>query len=345
MTAELQSKLHSLRLDQAQRPERDERRWPRAGTMLAVAVGSVVSALAAWHLRPELPQSVARTEPPPASVQAAAPHTTAVSVPQTLVASGYVVARRRATVAAEVTARLVEVRVDEGQRVEKGQLLALLDDVPIVADLRTAQSKVSSAQEAIHMVQSDLTEAARILARSQDLVAKGFISKADLTRDEARLKSLDAQLRRSKADLATARAQATGVETQVAKYRIHAPFAGVVIDKSAQAGEIVSPVSAGGGYTRTGICTIVDMESLEIHADVNESFIGRVYEGQAVEAVLDAYPGVTLRAHVVAIIPTANRDKATVRVRIGFDAHDSRILPDMGAKVKLSGRTEERPSA
>jgi RND family efflux transporter MFP subunit len=242
-------------------------------------------------------------------------------------------------VAAEVTARLVEVRVDEGQRVEKGQLLALLDAVPVLADLHTAQSKESSAREAISIVQADLTEASRILARSQDLIAKGFISRADLTRDEARLKTLDAQLRKSRADLATAVAQTSSVRMQVAKYKIYAPFSGIVIDKSAQAGEIVSPVSAGGGFTRTGICTIVDMESLEIHADVNEAFIGRVYEGQAVEAVLDAYPDVTLRAHVVAIIPTANRDKATVRVRISFDAYDSRILPDMGAKVKFKDRT------
>lgn len=339
MTAELQSKLHSLRLDRQQRPEHEHRRRPWLGTVLAVVVASAVSAAVAWHYRPNPTASAGAFPAPSASAPASITPVPAVSTPQTLVASGYVVARRRATVAAEVTARLVDVRVDEGQRVEKGQLLALLDDVPIVADLQTAQSKVSSAKEAISIVQSDLTEAARILARSQDLVGKGFISKADLTRDEARLKNLDAQLRKSRADLVTALAQATGVQKQVAKYRIHAPFSGIVIDKSAQAGEIVSPVSAGGGFTRTGICTIVDMESLEIHADVNEAFIGRVHVGQVVEAVLDAYPDVTLRAHVVAIIPTANRDKATVRVRIGFDAYDARILPDMGAKVKLADRT------
>src|SRR5262249_44950817 len=155
----------------------------------------------------------------------------------------------------------------------------------------------------------------------------------DLTKAEARVGVLGAQLRQSRSQLETARLDAQRTAAVLDKHQVRAPFAGVVVDRSAQPGEMISPLSAGGGFTRTGVCTIVDMDSIEIEVDVNEAFIGRVAPGGAVNAVLDAYPDWSIPASVIAIVPTANREKATVKVRIGFKRKDPRILPDMAVKV------------
>ena len=172
-----------------------------------------------------------------------------------------------------------------------------------------------------------------MLARNRTLAEEQFASEAAVTRAEADVEALTAQHARISADLEIARLQVSRQRETVEKHIIRAPFAGVVVDKNAQPGEIISPISAGGGFTRTGICTLVDMDSLEIEVDVNESYIGRVFAGQEVVATLDSYPDWQIPAAVIAVVPTANRDKATVRVRISLGEKDPRILPDMGVKV------------
>jgi RND family efflux transporter MFP subunit len=255
-----------------------------------------------------------------------------------LVASGYVVARRKAVVAAEITGKVVEVLVEEGNIVKEGQVVARLDSILAEHDLALAKSRIESAEAAIGSIAADLDDAQRIVTRARTLSQKNITSEADLTKAEARVGVLSAQLRQYRAQHETARLDAQRNATVLDKHQIRAPFDGIVVDKSAQPGEMISPMSVGG-FTRTGICTVVDMDSIEIEVDVNEAFIGRVNAGGAVNAVLDAYPGWTIPAYVIAIVPTANREKATVRVRIGFRQKDARILPDMAVKVTFLDET------
>lgn len=250
-----------------------------------------------------------------------------------LVASGYVIARNQATVAAEVTGRLKDLRFEEGQEVQKGQILATLDRTNIDGELRASRARLKSAQASVDIPRSELAEAIRIDERGRSLAERGFITKAELTRNATNVASLRAQVERGLADVETARADIGRIQIQAERYVIRAPFSGVVVGKNAQAGEIISPVSAGGGFTRTGICTLVDMQSLEIEVDVSEQYIDRVRPGQKVIAELDSIRGTKFPAKVIAIVPTANRAKSTVRVRIGFDDLDSQILPDMSVKV------------
>jgi HlyD family secretion protein len=250
-----------------------------------------------------------------------------------LIASGYVVARRKATVAAEVTGKVVELLVEEGMVVQTGQVLAKLDDVLPAKDYALAESRVEASNAAVEAIAADLRDAERILSRTQTLSQKNFATEADLTKAQSKADVLRAQLHQAEAQLATSRLDAQRFEAVLGKHQIRAPFAGVVVERSAQPGEMISPLSAGGGFTRTGICTIVDMDSIEIEVDVNEASIGRLHAGTRVEARLDAYPDWIIPASVIAIVPTANREKATVKVRIGLDAKDDRILPDMAVKV------------
>lgn len=228
-------------------------------------------------------------------------------------ASGYVVARRRATVSSKMTGKVMEVFVEEGMYVEKGQLLAQLDDSTLVADLNYSLSQ--------------LNEAKRVYNRTKELAKDQLASQASLDAAEAALEGFDA--------LADVRKQ------MVADMKILAPFSGVVVYKAAQPGEMISPVSAGGGFTKTGICTIVDMDSLEVEVDVNEAFINRVIAGQPAVANLNAYPKWDIPAKVIAIIPTADRNKATVKVRIALLEKDERVLPDMGARVSFLRKVEK----
>lgn len=248
-------------------------------------------------------------------------------------ASGYITARRIATVSAEITGLLTEVQVEEGMRVSTGQVLAKLDDAVASVNLEFSEAQVMVQRARLENIQANLDEARRVLGRVTELKANDFSSDADVTRAQANVAGLEAQIKSSKADIKVAQLEASRQRERLNDHTIRAPFGGVVTVKAAQPGEIVSPVSAGGGFTRTGICTIVDMTSLEIEVDVNEAFIGRVFEGQRVEATLDAYPDWSIPAAVIAIIPTADRAKATVKVRIGIETPDERILPDMGVKV------------
>lgn len=252
---------------------------------------------------------------------------------EVLNASGYITARRLATVSAETMGLITSVEVEEGMQVETGQILATLDDSLARVNLQLASAQVVSLEASIASTETDLNEARRVLERINTLGRDSFISEAQQTRAQADVDKLAALLAASKADIETARLQVKQQQELLDNHTIRAPFSGVVTVKNAQPGEIVSPSSAGGGYTRTGICTIVDMSSLEIEVDVNEAYIGRVKAGQAVKANLDAYPGWDIPASVIAIIPTADRAKATVRVRIQIDVNDERILPDMGVKV------------
>ncbi len=311
------------------------RRWPLVAA--GVAAGALGATLVAWVLPA---RHGADPVPPPAqpaetSAEAAAATTRPADV-GSLVAAGYVVARRRATVAAEITGRVAEVLVEEGMAVAKGQLLARLDETLAITDVATARSRVDSATASIAAISAQLADAERILRRTQDLAKSHLASDADLTHADTQVSDLRAQLTRSQADLATSRSDAQHSAEVLGKHRIIAPFAGIVVDKNAQPGEIISPMSAGGGFTRTGICTLVDMDSLEIEVDVNEAYISRVRPEQSVKATLDAYPDWTIPARVIAIVPTADRAKATVRVRIAILSKDPRILPDMAVKVAFA---------
>jgi RND family efflux transporter MFP subunit len=249
-------------------------------------------------------------------------------------ASGYVTARRRATVSSKITGKVIEVNVDEGMAVREGQVLARLDDATARAALGLAQSQVLAAQSALRETSVRLAEAQRTLARSTQLMKDGLLPQADFDQSQAEVDSLEARLAAAREQVKVAESQAAVQRTDLDNTIIRAPFSGIAISKDAQPGEMVSPVSAGGGFTRTGICTIVDMQSLEIEVDVNESYINRVKPAQKVTAVLDAYPDWEIPARVITMVPTADRQKATVLVRIAFETlGDPRILPDMGVKV------------
>ena len=311
------------------------RRWlPIAvGIAACIVVALAVFAVSEFRMQERLKetssQPVAQPQAPePQRQQAAANNGESGN----LAASGYVVARRKATVAAEITGKVVEVFIDEGMTVTEGQIVARLDSVLAEKDYELAQSRVEAADAAIAAITADLQDATRIMSRVQTLSQKNFATEADLTKAQARAGVLAAQLRQAQSQFETAKIDARRSASILDKHQIRAPFAGVIVERSAQPGEMISPMSVGG-FTRTGICTIVDMDSIEIEVDVNEAFIGRVAAGGAVNAVLDAYPDWTIPASVIAIVPTANREKATVKVRIRFVQKDPRILPDMAVKV------------
>ncbi|MBR1123895.1 efflux RND transporter periplasmic adaptor subunit [Bradyrhizobium lablabi] len=335
MTKDKSELLRSLAIDRS--PEKVSRSGRRWGLISGIVAGCAVAAFAGFGVA-EFRKQEAPREPAPQT--AAQPQTPPPQAAQTskeggsLAASGYVVARRKATVAAEITGKVVEIFIDEGMTVTEGQVVARLDSVLAEKDYELARSRVETADAAVAAISADLDDATRIMSRVQTLSQKNFATEADLTKAQARVGVLSAQLRQARSQLETAKIDAKRSGSMLDKHQIRAPFGGVVIDRSAQPGEMISPMSVGG-FTRTGICTIVDMDSIEIEVDVNEAFIGRVVPGGAVNAMLDAYPDWTIPASVIAIVPTANREKATVKVRIRFDKKDPRILPDMAVKVNF----------
>ena len=250
-------------------------------------------------------------------------------------ASGYVTPRRRATVAAKITGRVTGVYFDEGNNVKEGQLLATLDDSDVQKTLAAAKADRESSAAQIADLQVQLRLAEIQLKRTQGLVDAKVSTQEALDNASASVDSLKAKIAVTKQQVAAAEARIAEAQQAVDNCTIRAPFAGRIVSKDAQVGEMVSPISAGGGFTRTGIATIVDMKSNEIEVDVNEAYIAKVKEGQRVEAKLDAYPDDKDKygAHVRTVIPSADRQKATVKVRISFDKLDDKILPDMGVKV------------
>ncbi len=328
------AQLHSLSIDRDEPPA-------RSGVSLATVLGLLVvtallTAALMWFV--VTPQATAPAESPvaastPAAVQST-PDTPAPA-PRTsgLVASGYVVARRQATVSAEISGRIREVLVEEGTVVEQGQVLATLDDTRARIQLDLLQSQLNAASARIRSLDAQLAEARLVAARAGDLAARNIGPQANVSATRAQVDTLTAQLSAARSDRAAASVMVVSQQDLIERHIVRAPFAGVVIAKNAQVGEILSPASAGGGFTRTGVATLVDMASLEIEVDVNEGQIGRVTPGQRVEARLDAYPDWRIPAHVEAIIPTADRARATIQVRVAFDERDDRILPDMAARV------------
>ena len=250
-------------------------------------------------------------------------------------ASGYVTARRQATVSSKVTGQITEVLFEEGQKARTGQVLARIDPSNLNTSLTLAQAQLDVARTALGETEAQYGQASNECFRVLSLQSNRVDSASEADKARADADSLKARLERQQAEVTVARRQIAIWQQQLDDTVIRAPFDGVIVSKTAQPGEVISPLSAGGGFTRTGICTLVDMSSLEVEVDVNENYIHRVFAGQPVEAVLDAYPDWKIPAHVIAIIPTADRQKGTVKVRIGFEALDPRMLPDMGVKVSF----------
>jgi len=259
-----------------------------------------------------------------------------------LQATGYITARRQATVSTQITGTLTQVLIEEGDRVQKGQVIARLEDSALRAGLNLARANILSGQAQVAQAQAQLAQASADSRRQDELAASGMLSKQAAEQARTAVATFSAQLDARRREVDSARAQLAQAQVNFDYTTVRAPFSGVVTVKAAQVGEIVSPLSAGGGFTRTGVGTIVDMESLEVDVDVSEAYIGQVKPDMPCEAVLDAYPDWKVPAHVIAIVPSADRGKATVKVRVGFEQRDARMVPDMGVRVSFLGA---KPSA
>ncbi|MBM4002185.1 MAG: efflux RND transporter periplasmic adaptor subunit [Planctomycetes bacterium] len=316
--------LDALRIARA--PQAARKNSPATLSVLLVAFTAI--AVAAWWYQ----------RPPVFQVRTAVVSKPASAGEQTLLnASGYVTARVDSTVSSKVTGKVVEVFIEEGMAVEANQVLARTDSSNLEKNLRLTEAQLQATRKMLDETKATMLHAERELRRVSQLAASRVASQAELDKSETEVISLRARLERQIADIRVKEVDVEVWQQQVEDTIIRAPFAGIVTTKDAQPGEMISPISAGGGFTRTGICTIVDMSSLEIEVDVNESYINRVEAGQSVVATLDAYPDWKIPARVIAIIPTANRQKATVKVRVGFDKLDARILPQMSVKVSFRG--------
>ena len=324
--------LSGLKIDEHARRIPANRRW------VLLSAGLVALLLVAGGLYAFLREAVAEVEV--ATVRA-----DKGGRPTLLNASGYVTPRQRATIAAKITARVNEIFVDEGMSVEPGQVLAKLDDSDARARLASAHADQNATAATVGDLRVNLENAEREARRIEELWERRLV--AEQARDQARMAvdSLRARIVLAREQVAAAEARVKIAQQDLDNCTVRAPFGGIVVSKDAQRGEMVSPVSAGGGFTRTGIATIVDMASLEIEVDVNESYIARVTTGQPVTAILDAYPDWQISGKVRTVIPTADRQKATVKVRAAFDKLDPRILPDMGVKLTFLGDERAAPTA
>jgi RND family efflux transporter MFP subunit len=328
----LKDDLASLRIDQTARAGGGGRR----GLWISVLIAAIAIAVAGWAW-------ATRVEAISVKAATVTAQTGAGAAPGSVLnASGYVTARRRATVSSKVTGKVLEVFVEEGRAVHKGQVLAKLDDSQMRAALAVAEAQLETSRRGAAEDEARLREAELTLTRREQLVKEQVISKSELDAARAEVESLRARIAVAQQQIKVSESLVHQRQTDLVDMEVRAPFDGVAISKDAQPGEMISPVSAGGGFTRSGIATIVDMSSLEIEVDVNESYINRVRPEMPVEAVLDAYPDWRIPAHVIATIPAADRQKATVRVRIGFEQLEPRILPDMGVKVSF---LNERPAS
>lgn len=312
--------LSQLRIDRRPGAQRKPRRWPWivGGLILLLVLFAVFGGRGA------------------VTVDTAQARDAASAGPMSLLdASGFVVARRIATVSSKVTGKVREVFIEEGQAVKEGEVLATLDAVDANAALNTAQSQLASSQSQLAEAQANLQLAERNLVRNRELAAKQLVAKSVLDQSIATRDANAARLQSLRRSVEVARAQLGQSQVSVDNTVVRAPFSGVIVTKAAQPGEMISPISGGGGSIRTGIGTLVDMDSLEVEVDVNEAYIGRVQPKMPVDAVLNAYPDWKIPGEVIAIVPTADRSKATVRVRIALNVKDSRIVPDMGVRVSF----------
>jgi HlyD family secretion protein len=310
--------LDALRIDRSHAPPRSGGRW-----WLWLIILLLVAAVVWWFQRPKPPE--VRT----ATVQVRSTSAGGSGGKTLLNASGYVTTRLEATVSSKVTGKVAEILVEEGMKVEKDQILARLDASNVQASLRLAEAQLATARTMLAETEPMLKFSEIELNRLAGLVESKSISRSE----------------RQRAEVTVAERQVDEWKQQLDDTIIRAPFAGVVTTKDSQPGEMISPMSAGGSFTRTGICSLVDMDSLEIEVDVGESFINRVKEGQPVIATLDAYSDWKIPCKVLAIIPTADRQKATVKVRVSFNQLDPRILPQMGVKVAFQGEESTVPAA
>jgi RND family efflux transporter MFP subunit len=329
VTTNLKDELASLRIDKSARGGGGR------GALIVVVILllAVIAGVIYWTRR----EPVVEIRTAEAAVRSGA----AGAANAVLNASGYVTARRRATVSSKVTGKVMEIFVEEGKAVRQGQVLARLDDSQLRAMLNVDQAQLNAAKRATAENEARLREAELTLGRRQQLVKDKVISRAELDSAEAEVEALKARIAMAQQQVQVAETQVAARQTDLADMVVRAPFSGIAISKDAQPGEMISPVSAGGGFTRTGICTIVDMSSLEVEVDVSESYINRVKSGQPVEVLLDAYPEWRIPSKVITTVPSADRQKATVRVRIGFDQLDPRILPDMSVKVSFLDETAQ----
>lgn len=320
-----QDLLSALRLDPADRDD-GHAGWSRAlwigGGALLVLLLLVAGAV--WWMTRAAEVELATAMAPTASRSEAV-----------LQASGYVTARRAATVSAQIVGALTEVLIEEGDAVQQGQVLARLDDSAQQAALNSARAGAAQARAQWSNLEVRQDQARRELRRLEELVERQLASSQALEQAGTEVESLDAQLLAAQAALQVAEAQVAMAQVNFDHTVVRAPFDGVVTQKAAQVGEIIAPSAAGGGFTRTGVGTIVDMNSLEVDVDVNEAYIGRVAPNMPAEAVLDAYPDWIIPARVIAIVPTADRGKATVKVRVALEERDARIVPDMGVRVSF----------
>jgi HlyD family secretion protein len=322
--ANLKDDLASLRIEHSARGG-----GSRRGVWIGLAILAIAVAAGGWFW-------TTRVDAAPVTTATVTARTGGAAAPGAVLnASGYVTARRRATVSSKVTGKVLEVFVEEGRTVRKGQVLATLDDSQVRAALAVGEAQLEAARRGAAEHEARLREAEQTLARREQLLKEQVIGKAELDSARAEVESLKARIALAQQQVNVSQSLVSQHRTDLADMTVRAPFDGVAISKDAQPGEMISPVSAGGGFTRSGIATIVDMSSLEIEVDVSESYINRVRPGQPIEAVLDAYPDWRIPAHVITTVPTADRQKATVRVRIGFDKLDPRLLPDMGVKVSF----------
>ncbi|MGO9642697.1 MAG: efflux RND transporter periplasmic adaptor subunit [Candidatus Acidiferrales bacterium] len=318
--------LSSLRISDAHRNAGSTGK--RLGIVALIVLLLAGAAGAIWAFRGRKPQ-----------VQVAVAQKPDSSRPALLNASGYITPRREATVAAKITGRVTGIFFDEGVHVRKDQILATLDDSDVQRALESAKADRDSTQAGIEDLEVQLKYADVELHRAEELQTQGVESQEFLDTARTNDNSLRAKISLTKVQVLAAESRIREAQQAVDNCVIRAPFDGIMVTKDAQVGEMVSPISAGGGFTRTGIGTVVDMNSLEIEVDVNEAYIARVEPGQPVTAVLDAYPDWQIPSRVRTVIPTADREKATVKVRISFLKLDPRMLPDMGIKVAFLGDT------
>ena len=323
--------LGSLRIPEHQRQNARTRKRLIFATIPVLIFAAIFIAAYSFRLSKPAVEVAAATKPEAGGTQTL------------LNASGYVTPRRRATIAAKITGRVTGVFFDEGTHVHEGQLLASLDDSDVKRALDSARAERNATQAAIADFEVQLKNANLELYRAGELHKGGVQSQQTLDNASMLADSLKAKIELAKQQVAASEARINEAQQAVDNCTIRAPFDGIVVSKDAQVGEMVSPISAGGGFTRTGIATIVDMKSNEIEVDVNESYIARVMPQQKVKATLDAYPDRELDGKVRTVIPTADRQKATVKVRITFDKLEDFILPDMGVKVAFLD--EEQPQA
>lgn len=329
--------LKELRIEKHLREEHGQGpgRWPWVvgGVLLVVAIAALVAWLVMGHRAIEV--QTAQAQSPVANAAAGA----------VLQATGYVTARRQATVSAQITGTLTEVLIEEGDHVKQGQIVARLDDSQYKAALDAARTAAAASHALVAQYKAQLAQNERDAVRNETLAKRGLVPAQVAEQARTLVDSTRAQLVSQQRSADSADAQVVEARVNFDYCVIRAPFDGVITTKDAQVGEIVSPFSAGGGFTRTGVGTVVDMDSLEVDVDVNEAYIGRVKPNMPAEAVLDAYPDWKIPAHVIAIVPAADRGKATVKVRVAMEKKDSRIVPDMGVRVSFLEQKQDEPQA